>query len=76
MAHVEKRQQKRSDGSLGATVYRVRYRDPSGHERSKTFKRATDADRFKKNVDADLVRGEWHDPARGKKGSAPASVDS
>ncbi len=67
MAHVEKRQQQYSNGTSGPTTYRVRYRDPSGRERSKTFRRATDAERFKKVIDADLVRGQWHDPKPGKK---------
>jgi integrase len=67
VAHVEKRQQRYSNGTLGPTTYRVRYRDPSGRERSKTFRKATDAERFKKVVDADLVRGEWHDPKPGRR---------
>jgi len=67
VAHVEKRRQRYGNGTLGPTTYRVRYRDPSGRERSKTFRKATDAERFKKVVDADLVRGEWHDPKPGRK---------
>jgi hypothetical protein len=30
----------------GRTTYRVRYRDPAGHQRSKVFTRKTDADRW------------------------------
>lgn len=66
MAHIEKRQQKRPDGKLGSPTYRVRYRDPSGRERSRTFKKQAAAKNFKKTVGADVLRGDWHDPALGK----------
>lgn len=55
MAHVEKR---------GAGRWRARYRGPDGKERSRTFDRKVDAERFLATVEADKVRGDWVDPAR------------
>ena len=46
--------------------WQVRYRDPSGRERSKTFERKTDATRFAATVTADVVRGDFIDPQAGK----------
>jgi len=43
--------------------YRVRYRDPSNGQRSRTFSRKVDADRFMVELEADLARGQWLDPA-------------
>ena len=40
----------------------VMYRDPAGRQRSKTFKRKTDATRFSSTVEADMLRGDWLDP--------------
>lgn len=54
MAHVEKRGDKR---------WRARYRGPDGRERSKTFARKLDADRWLDTVRGDLARGDWIDPA-------------
>ena len=42
--------------------YRVRYRDPAGHNRSRTFKRKVDAERFAREVEVDMDRGAWIDP--------------
>ena len=47
---------KRSNG------YRVRYRDPGGKSRSRTFRRKFDADRFAREVEVDKARGQWIDP--------------
>lgn len=57
MAHI----QKRSDQQ-----YRVRYRDPDGRERSKSFSRVADARRFKATVEDELARGLWVDPRAGR----------
>jgi len=57
MAHV----QKRSPGK-----YRVRYRDPDNKERSRTFKKKSDADRFAASVETDMARGTWVSPDRGR----------
>ncbi len=67
MAHVEKRRQESAKGTLGRATYRVRYLDPSGRQRSRSFKKRADAERFKKTVEADVLRGDWHDPALGRK---------
>jgi integrase len=42
--------------------YRVRWVDPGGHERSKSFQRKTDADRFRSNTETDLEREDYVDP--------------
>ncbi len=55
MAHIEKRPDR-------PKPWRVRYRDPTGRERSRSFVRKADADRFMATIQADLVRGEWTDP--------------
>jgi len=57
MAHVEKR---------GTGRWRARYRDPNGTERSRTFKRKPDAERFLVEMEAKKLRGEWRDPALGR----------
>ena len=56
MAHIEKR----------GSRWRVRYRDPGGSERSRTFERKIDAARFKSTTEAALVKGDWIDPNLGK----------
>ncbi len=43
-------------------TFQVLYRDPAGRQRSKTFKRKTDANRFMSTVEADMLRGDWLDP--------------
>jgi hypothetical protein len=45
--------------------WRVRYRGPDGRERSRSFRRKVDAERFAATVEADKARGSWVDPARG-----------
>ena len=60
MASIVKR-----EGPRGP-AYLVRYRDPSGQTRNRTFKRKRDADKFANTIEADLVRGEWIDPAAGQ----------
>lgn len=53
MAHVQKR---------GPGRWRARYRGPDGRERSRTFRRKADAERFLATVETDKVRGTWVDP--------------
>jgi integrase len=57
MGFIEKRKNGR---------YRARYRDPAKRERSKTFDRKTDAERFLSKQMADIARGDWRDPAAGR----------
>jgi hypothetical protein len=42
--------------------YRVKYRDPLGRQRSRSFARKVDADRFCREVEIDKTRGAWLDP--------------
>lgn len=57
MAHIERRESGR---------WRARYRAPDGRERSKTFARKVDAQRFLAGVETDKSRGEWIDPRLGR----------
>jgi integrase len=57
VAHVEKR---------GAGRWRARYRAPNGRERSRTFARRADAERFLANAEAAKLRGEWVAPERSR----------
>lgn len=54
MASVEKR----------GSGYRVRFRDPAGANRSRTFRRKADADRFARETEVDKDRGAWLDPRK------------
>lgn len=56
MAHVQKRNGR----------WRARYRAPDGRERSRTFDRKLDADRWLATVEGDKVRGAWVDPVAGR----------
>lgn len=62
MASVEKR----GKDDRGRQRYRVRYRDPLGQGRSRTFHRKPDAERFRATVEADKARGDWIDPKLGR----------
>ena len=57
MAHVEKR---------GPNRWRARYRGPDGRERSRTFERKVDADRWLAGVQVSKSRNEWIDPLLGR----------
>ena len=52
MGHIEKRR----------GHYRARYRDPLGRQHGKTFSRRKDAERFIRETEVDLERGDWIDP--------------
>jgi integrase len=56
MAYVERR---------GPSRWRARYRAPDGRERSRTFARKVDAERWLDGVRGDLVRGVHVDPRAG-----------
>ena len=58
MASIRKR------GDVGA--YQVRYRDPEGNERSTSFRRKADAERFATLTEADKLRGTYVDPSAGR----------
>lgn len=57
MAHVERR---------GSDRWRARYRTPDGKERSRTFDRKIDAERFLTSVEHDKLTGAYVDPAAGR----------
>lgn len=65
MAHVERRDRKAADGTM-MRAYRVRWREPDGRERNKTFQKKVEADRFCAVIAADLVKGQYVDPDAGK----------
>jgi integrase len=56
MASIRKRKPEDGGG------YQVRYLDPNGRPRAKTFRRKMDASRFTRSVETDKARGEWLDP--------------
>ncbi len=58
MGHI----QRRSD----RPGWRARYIAPDGKERSKTFRRKVDAERFLATVEVDKLRGAWVDPRQGR----------
>lgn len=55
MAHIRRH-------PVDRTRWQVRYRDPSGKERSKTFPRRVEAERYLINVEAQKLGGEWINP--------------
>ncbi|GAA3172767.1 site-specific integrase [Blastococcus jejuensis] len=59
MASVETRPSRRNGREV--RVYDVRFRDPDGRQRKKTFGKKGDADRFAATVEADKLRGLYVD---------------
>jgi integrase len=59
VASLEKSRNKRGG-------YVVRYRGPDRKQRSQTFRKRADADRFFRTVEADVIRGTWVDPTAGR----------
>lgn len=57
MAHIRRH-------PVDNTKWQVRYIDPSGRERSKTFRRKTDAEKYLVHVEARKQRAEWIDPSQ------------
>jgi integrase len=60
MGHVERRVWS------GKASYRARYRDPAGRERSKSFDRKADAERWLAEMEHGKARGLWTDPRLGR----------
>jgi integrase len=46
--------------------YQVRWRDPAGRQRTKSFKRKTEAKQFANRVEVEMQRGTYVDPQLGK----------
>lgn len=57
MAHIRR---------VSSGSWQVRYRDPSGKERARSFRRKTDAEKFSVTVETDKIRGMWADPQLAK----------
>ena len=49
----------------GQRRWEVVYRGPDRRQRTKTFRRKTDAQRYANTIEADLARHDWIDPQRG-----------
>jgi integrase len=60
MASIEKR------ARAGQVRWLVRYRDPTGRQRARTFPRKVDAEAWLAETQLDLLRGTWRDPKRGR----------
>ena len=60
MGHIEKRARQHG------TVWRARYRGPDGRERSRSFPRKLDAERFLAATETAINRGDWIDPDLGR----------
>ena len=65
MGYIEDLKSKRQ--GQGRLRWRVRYRDPAGRERAKSFARRRDAERFLQHAEADKLRGQWVDPRQGRR---------
>lgn len=63
MASVDRRKPRRPGGQVS---YRVRYRDPAGVERSKSFGTLAPAKLFASTVEADKARGSYVDQSLGR----------
>jgi integrase len=61
MGHIQRRVRN------GKVTYRVRYRDPDGHERAKVFARKGDAEQYLTDVEGRLHTGTWIDPRRSRR---------
>jgi integrase len=59
MAHIERRPDR-------PKPWRARYRDPGGKERSRSFARKIDAQRWLAEVETSKFEGTWTDPALGR----------
>lgn len=66
MASVSKRKRKQPDGSYRDVGWQVRFVDPDGSERRRSFEKKRDADRFAAEVETQKARGAYVDAAAGK----------
>jgi integrase len=60
MAHIDRRDRN------GTVRYVARYIDPAGQERSKSFTRRADAQKYLTEIEAAKLRGTWVDPTHGR----------
>ena len=77
MAALGCRQRRNAAGKL-VTRYRVRWREPDGQERSRTFEKKIEATRFRDVLTADIVGGSTSTlpPARSRSRPSPRSGSS
>lgn len=66
MAHIERRRRRLANGEFGPARWRVRYLTPDGDERSKTFEKKVDAERYAAEMETDKARGLWIDRRLGE----------
>lgn len=67
MAHVQKRQRTKRDGTPGAVLWCLRYINPeTGKERTETFRLKRDAERRLTEVEASKLTGSYVDPREGQ----------
>lgn len=67
MAHVQKRQRTKRDGTPGAVLWCLRYVNPeTGKERTETFRLKRDAERRLTEVEASKLTGSYVDPREGR----------
>ncbi len=73
MAHVEDRWYKTAEGRRVKTArhgrglrWRARYLDPDGDERSRSFDRKVDAERFLAEIEHSKISGSYRDPDAGR----------
>jgi hypothetical protein len=73
VAHIEDRWEKvvggqrvRAERHGSGRRWRARYLDPEGRQRSRTFARKLDAERFLATVETDKLRGAYVDPDAGR----------
>lgn len=65
MGSVRQRRRATSTGQ-GTLEYEARWRDDEGRQRSRSFRRKVDADQFLRQVEGDLAKGQYIDPAGGR----------
>jgi integrase len=65
VSHIEDRWRSATRRGRGKR-WRVRYLDPDGREHNRSFDRRVDAERFRTQVDADVLRGTYLDPDAGR----------
>lgn len=66
MAMIRKRPRKDKDGKTRLS-YQVRWYDPSGNRKCRTFASRTEADAFANTIETQKIEGKYRDPNLGKK---------
>jgi Phage integrase, N-terminal SAM-like domain len=66
MAHIQKKIYTAKRTGERTTVYQARYMATDGKQRTKRFSRKVDAQKWLDTNSADIIRGQWIDPAAGR----------